>query len=159
MLIIINNILNGFTRDIILNCSSLQGGAPIKASSGANKVLSNNNPCGITKHYNCREDDNELGHYLAGYIEGDGSLITPTELKNRSNRDNVCSVQIIFHICDLEFVKLLQKRIGHGNIYFAKNTQTVRLMIQNLEGVLLIVNLINGKMRTPKIYKLHKMID
>lgn len=101
----------------------------------------------------------EFGHYLAGYIEGDGWLITPLTLKNKSGTNNVCSVQIIFHICDLEFVKLLQNRIGHGRIYYSKKTRTVRLMIQNLEGVLLIIKLINGKMRTPKITNLYNMID
>jgi hypothetical protein len=101
----------------------------------------------------------EFGHYLAGYIEGDGTLITPLTLKNKLNKYNVCSVQIVFHICDLEFAKLLQNKIGHGNIYYSKQTRTVRLMIQNLEGVLLVVNLINGKMRTPKIKNLYNMID
>lgn len=32
-------------------------------------------------------------------------------------------------------------------------------MVQNLEGVLHIINLINGKMRTPKINALYNMID
>lgn len=32
-------------------------------------------------------------------------------------------------------------------------------MIQNLEGVLYVIKLINGKMRTPKINALYKMID
>nr|YP_009558599.1 hypothetical protein [Capillidium heterosporum]AZZ06699.1 hypothetical protein [Capillidium heterosporum] len=32
-------------------------------------------------------------------------------------------------------------------------------MVQNLEGVLKVISLINGKMRTPKINALHKMID
>lgn len=109
--------------------------------------------------FNNEVKNNEFGHYLAGFIEGDGSLITPTTLKNPSGTNKVCSIQIIFHICDLKFVKLLQKRIGHGNIYFAKNTQTVRLMIQNITGVFTVINLINGKMRTPKIKALYNMID
>ena len=32
-------------------------------------------------------------------------------------------------------------------------------MIQNLQGVLTVINLINGKMRTPKVYALYTMID
>ena len=103
--------------------------------------------------------DEEFSHYLAGYVEGDGSLITPSTLKSPSGTNKVCSIQLIFHICDLEFVKVLQKRIGHGNIYFAKDTETVRLMIQNLQGVLTVIHMINGKMRTPKINALYTMID
>jgi len=100
-------------------------------------------------------------YYVTGFsdIEGDGSLITPSTLKSPSGSNKVCSVQLIFHICDLEFVKVLQKRIGHGNIYFAKDTETVRLMIQNLQGVLTVIHMINGKMRTPKINALYTMID
>lgn len=103
--------------------------------------------------------DEEFSYYLAGYIEGDGSLITPSTLKSPSGTNKVCSIQLVFHICDLEFVKVLQKRIGHGNIYFAKDTETVRLMIQNLQGVLTVIHMINGKMRTPKINALYTMID
>jgi len=101
----------------------------------------------------------EFGYYLAGYIEGDGCLVTPFVLKNPNGTKKVCSVQINFHINDLEFVTLLQKRIGHGNIYFSKTTKTVRLIIQNLAGVLAVIDLINGKMRTPKITALYTMID
>lgn len=32
-------------------------------------------------------------------------------------------------------------------------------MIQNLQGVLTVINLINGKMRTPKVNALYSMID
>nr|QCQ69113.1 LAGLIDADG endonuclease [Powellomyces hirtus] len=103
--------------------------------------------------------DNEFGHYLAGYIEGDGTIITPFSLKTPNGNKRVCSIQIVFHVADLEFVKLLRERIGHGNIYFTKGSNTVRLMIQNIQGVLYIINLINGKMRTPKIVALHRMID
>jgi hypothetical protein len=101
----------------------------------------------------------EFGHYLAGYIEGDGTRRTASTLKAPIGSKKECSFQIVFHISDLEFVKYLRKRIGHGNIYFAKNSNSVRLMIQNLQGVLYIINLINGKMRTPKINALYTMID
>lgn len=50
--------------------------------------------------------DEQFSHYLAGYIEGDGSFITPSTLKSPSGTNKVCSIQLIFHICDLEFVKV-----------------------------------------------------
>ena len=106
-----------------------------------------------------KQNEKEFGHYLAGYIEGDGTIRIPSSLKTPSGSKKVCSFQIVFHISDLEFAKFLRKRIGHGNLYYAKNSSTVRLMIQNLQGVLYIINLINGKMRTPKINALYKMID
>lgn len=118
----------------------------------------NKNISSITK-VSSNKNDEEFAHYLAGYIEGDGSLYTPKSLKNKNNKSLVCSIEIIFHISDLEFAKLLQKRIKHGNLYLSKKNQTVRLMIQNLDGVLSVIHLINGKMRTPKIYKLHLMIE
>lgn len=101
----------------------------------------------------------QIGHYLAGFIEGDGSIITPSSLKTDSGKNKVCYFQIVFHKQELEFIKCLQKRIGYGNIFETKENNVIRLMVQNLEGVLHIINLINGKMRTPKINALYTMID
>jgi hypothetical protein len=49
--------------------------------------------------------EKEFGHYLAGYIEGDGTIITPSNLKTLSGSNKVCSFQIVFHNSDLEFAE------------------------------------------------------
>ena len=99
--------------------------------------------------------DPEFGHYFAGLIEGHGALI----LKHTNGIYKACSLQIVFHINDLEFVKVLHQRIGHGHISLFRKTQTVKLHIQELTGLLFIIHLINGKMRTPHIHALYYIID
>jgi len=37
--------------------------------------------------------------------------------------------------------------------------QAFKLVIRNKEGILDIISLVNGKFRTPKINKLHSLID
>jgi hypothetical protein len=126
---------------LLLSLPVLAGAITIKKSFWnfiKNYTINNSSSHNLIHNLGLSLNDSEFGHYLAGFIEGDGTLITPSTLKTPSGSNRVCSIEIVFHINDLEFVKLLQKRIGHGNIYFAKKPQTVRLMIQNLTGVLYI---------------------
>lgn len=43
----------------------------------------------------------QLGPYLAGLIEGDGSLITPSSLRTPSGKIKVCYIQIVFALHEL----------------------------------------------------------
>src|SRR5690606_4489722 len=45
---------------------------------------------------------------------------------------------------------LLKKRIGYGNIYKIKNKNAYNLIISKTEGIIKIINLINGKLRLEK---------
>lgn len=97
---------------------------------------------------------NQLGHYLAGLIEGDGSIILRKDEKEKT------SPKIVFTFSKYEkpmFEKLLVV-LGSGVIYEEK-TGTCRYSITNADAVIKIINLINGKFRTPKIIALHKAID
>jgi hypothetical protein len=50
----------------------------------------------------------KLSHYLAGLIEGDGTIIVPkTEITN--NRFNYLSIQIVFYLNNLPLALLIQK--------------------------------------------------
>jgi hypothetical protein len=46
-----------------------------------------------------------------------------------------------------------------GGIYQPKNNNTCRYSIAKTDKLIEIINLINGKFRTPKIMCLHKAID
>jgi LAGLIDADG endonuclease len=54
---------------------------------------------------------------------------------------------------------LLQKNLGHGSLRHVKGVNAYSLTINNTEGLILFVNLINGKFRTPKIHALWNLID
>jgi hypothetical protein len=90
--------------------------------------------------------------YLAGLIEGDGSIIVPGKNINSYNP----YFEIVFHIQDLTIAKYIQFKIG-GNIYLKENY--CYLKIKDLKSVLKIIHLINGHMRTPKVEALYRMIE
>jgi hypothetical protein len=106
---------------------------------------------------NNRVSDN-LVAYLAGLIEGDGSLLIPDKERGPSGKLRVASIQVIFAIKDKPSALLLQSKFG-GNVYDHPSKNLTRWMIQDIKSVTRIVEGINGKFRTPKINALHKMID
>jgi len=95
--------------------------------------------------------------YLAGIIEGDGTIIVPDTLRSPKGKLNYPSIQIVFHSKDLPLALMIQKELGFGSI--SKGVNAYILTINNYEGILLIISLLNGNMRTPKINSLYKLID
>lgn len=97
--------------------------------------------------------------YLTGLIEGDGSIITPKELRSKKNKLNYPSIQISFNAKDLPFIFIIQKELKCGSISKKKGKKAYVLTINNIEGILLLVFLLNGNMYTPKFYSLEVLID
>lgn len=95
-----------------------------------------------------------FGYYLAGLIEGDGSIIVPKTERSDKGKLNYPSIQIVFHLKDLPLALMIQKNIGHGSINRKKGVNAYILTINNNEGLLEVVKLINGLFRTPKIHSL-----
>lgn len=81
-------------------------------------------------------NDIQLGHYLAGLIDGDGHF---------SSRQQLI---IVFNLSDISLAYYLKKQIGYGSIQKIKNKNAVLLVIAVIKGVERIINLINGKFRT-----------
>lgn len=68
----------------------------------------------------CSAKDSRLGSYLAGLIEGDGSIIVPSKDKSEKGKAYHPIIRIVFTINDLPLVEKLQKIIGHGRIQKGK---------------------------------------
>lgn len=49
----------------------------------------------------------KFSSYLAGLIEGDGTILTPKTLRSDKGRLNYASVQIVFHLKDLPLALLI----------------------------------------------------
>lgn len=81
-------------------------------------------------------NDNELGHYLAGLIDGDGHFSSKQQLV------------IVFNSLDASLAYYLKEKIGHGNVSKVKNKNAVLLVIASIKGLERVINLINGKIRT-----------
>jgi LAGLIDADG endonuclease len=100
---------------------------------------------------------NQLGYYIAGLIEGDGSIIL-----RKGEREKI-SPKIVFTFGKKEtpMYERLHKILNTGVIYEEKSG-VCRYSITNAEAVINIINLINGKFlatHTPKIQALYKAID
>ena len=128
------------------------------------RSISSNGMKNDSKFLNFTEDNKyssslNFAFYLTGLIEGDGTIIVPKTIRSKKGKLNYPSIQIVFNIKDLALALLIQKELNHGSIYKKKGVNAYIYTINNIEGLLLIVSLINGKMKTPKIYALYMLID
>lgn len=87
-----------------------------------------------------------FSYYLTGLIEGDGTIITPKNLRSPKGKLNYPSIQIVFNLKDLALALLIQKELGVGSLSRKKGVDAYILTINSYEGILLIITLINGKM-------------
>ena len=102
-------------------------------------------------------DNSYFGDYLAGLFEGDGHIWVPKldVFKNRYN-PHFC---ITFHVKDLPLAEFIKNKIGFGWIRHKVRENTVVYGISNLKGHLLVLQILNNKLRTPKIHQVNKLID
>lgn len=86
--------------------------------------------------------DEELGYYLAGLIDSDGSFIY-----SEISKDKIKSPQlvIVFHQKDAFWAYRLRTIIGYGNVNKILNKKAY--IISNKNGFIKIHNLINGKLK------------
>jgi len=97
--------------------------------------------------------------YLAGLIEGDGRIVVPKTERSPKGVLNYPSIQIVFHLKDLPLALMIQKVLGEGSLARKKGVNAYILTINSYKGLILIISLLNGNMRTPKIKSLYKLID
>jgi hypothetical protein len=101
----------------------------------------------------------KFSSYLTGLIEGEGSIITPNTDKSVKGRINYPSIQMVFHLKDFPLASMIQMEIKNGSLSRKKGENAYVLTINNYNGLILLISMINGNMRTPKIYSLYKLID
>ena len=120
------------------------------------------------KYFHCRtlhstkdnwSDNLPFATYFTGLIEGDGTIIVPNTLRSPKGKLNYPSIQIVFHLKDLPLALMIQKELGFGSVSRKKGVNAYILTINNNEGILFVISLLNGNMRTPKINSLYKLID
>jgi len=106
-----------------------------------------------------KNKNTNISSYLAGLIEWDGSIIVPKSERSIKGKLNYPSIQITFNLRDFPLALIIQQKLGHGSLCRKKGVNAYILIINNFDGLLLIVNIINGYMRTPKINALFKLIN
>src|SRR5260370_20840571 len=104
--------------------------------------FTNKNPNKYTGQY--------LAQYLAGLIEGDGYI-------SITNQNRVI-LGITFNIKDRPLAEKLLSLLGKGSIV-KRSGNSIELRFSSKKTLCNIIELINGKFRTPKIDQLYKLID
>lgn len=100
-----------------------------------------------------------LSSYLAGLIEGDGTIVVPKQERSQKGKLNYPSIQIVFQNKDFPLITKLSQVIGHGSISKKKSSPVYVYTVNNIDGLIKIVVLINGKMRGPKHNQLLNLIN
>lgn len=104
-----------------------------------------------------KKDKNSLGYYL-GLLEGDGSISIPGLGTTTLNR--ILNPRIVFtsHVNNIGMYVFLQSELGGIGRFQTSGTSTLRYIIGDKEGILLCINLMHGKLRTPKNKRFNDLI-
>ena len=135
-------------------------------------LISSKNFSSLCEGFNKNLNSNTLDYityYLAGLLEGDCHFNTPKKHQSNPIQSNpimtpsgsarVAALETIFALKDKPSAELFKSLFG-GRVYGHPNkTQIVRWLVQDKNSVINIINLINGKLRTPKINSFYDMVD
>lgn len=90
----------------------------------------------VPKHFKPNNPE-QIGHYLAGLIEGGGQFTNKQELV------------IEFHHLDASLAYFIKKSIGYGRVkkIHKEDKESIFLVVSSIEGLIKVINLINGKIR------------
>ena len=95
------------SHNLLLKCNSFKD---VSISSDIRR----NSPHSTIKPLTEHTYDSQLGPYLAGLIEGDGTINVPQSqsLRDDSGRIRYCFINVTFDIRDRSFALYLQSRLG-----------------------------------------------
>lgn len=108
----------------------------------------------FTNNYN---NNRQLGYYLAGLWEGDGYIWIPIKSHSPSGKKYTAHFEITFDKRDICLAEHLKNILG-GDVRMLKDTNACRWTISSKEGLFKILELLNGKIRTPKIAKFNEFV-
>lgn len=124
---------------------SQSAGNTLYTTSGSSETLRNNtepfteNIKKISEHVPEHVkplNDEQFGHYLAGLIDGDGHFSSKQQLV------------IVFSSLDVDLAYSVKKILGYGHVNKVKDKNAYLLIVSNKDGIIKVLNLINGKIRT-----------
>lgn len=106
-----------------------------------------------------RTINQKFSSYLAGLFEGDGCILIPENDRDKKNKIIYPMITLTFNSKDFPLISIIQERLDIGHIYKVQGKNAYTYRISNLINLFKFINIINGYIRTPKIYKLNKLID
>lgn len=106
---------------------------------------------------------NQLSYHLAGIWEGDGHIGIPKTTHSPSGKKYYPNFCITFASKNKPLAELYKKFLVKidvkSSIRLKKEDNAVVLIISSCGSLINLVNFINGKIRTPKIYEFHLLIN
>lgn len=104
------------------------------------------------------KNNNNLGYYLAGLLEGDGHISLPSLGVTMLNR--VLNPRIVFtsHINNLGMYAFIKSELGNIGRFQTSSDNVIRYIIGDIKGIMLLVNLMHSKLRTPKNIRFNDLI-
>lgn len=105
---------------------------------------------------NNNNNKNKWGPYLAGLIEGDGTIVVHNGVTKVKYSPKIV---ITFHRKDLELANYLCNNFEIGRVNINKKGEYILWEITRIEDAYKIINLINGYFRTPKREALVRAIN
>lgn len=94
--------------------------------------------------------------YLAGLFEGDGHIWISKPGTKKMHNPRFC---ITFGLKNEPLAKKLLSMIGFGHIGYKPKQNACVLTVSPVKGLKIIVDWINGELKTPKINQLYLLID
>ena len=118
------------------------------------KEMKDNN---IIRELNINKD--ELGFYLAGLLEGDGHISLPFLGNTILNR--ILNPRIVFtsHTNNIELYVNIQSKLGGIGRFQLVNQNTFRYIIGDIKSIILFINIVHDKLRTPKNESFNQLIN
>lgn len=112
-----------------------------------------------SSYNNYVNNSDNLGYYLAGLLEGDGHISIPALFKN-SKSTRIFNPRIVFtsHINNLGLYTFIQSELDNIGRFQITGTNTLRYIIGDLKGIQILINLMHGKLRTPKNQTFNNLI-
>ena len=124
---------------------SQSAGNTLYTRSGTSETLRNNTESNIENIRKISEhvpqhskplNDEQFGQYLAGLIDGDGHFNSKQQLV------------IAFSYPDVDLAYSIKKVLGYGHVYKVKDKNAYLFIVSKKDGIIKVLNLINGKLRT-----------
>jgi hypothetical protein len=103
------------------------------------------------KSKNIKKEDKKFNQWLAGLIDGDGCFLL--------SKKGYASLEIIAHIRDKNCLYQIKQKFG-GAIKIRTNLNHLRFRMHHKQGMLDIINAVNGEIRNPiRLLQLSKICD
>ena len=154
--------ISSFKYSILINIVkklkrwSQSAGNTLNTKSGTSETLRNNTESyfeniteiseHVPKHLKPLNKE-QFGYYLAGLIDKEGHFSSKQQLV------------IIFNSSDVNLAYYVKKILGYGHVKKVKDKNAYLFIVSNKDGIIKVLNLINGKLRTiNKFYQIKNNI-